>query len=100
MRASSSAAQPLPRPVSNPRMSRPRYTRQAETARAKANSPAMVDMRLPPMMLKARSKMKGSVAAPVRAGPGNGRSASRPRAHPAAGMTTRPATVTHFMARP
>ena len=100
MRASRTAAGARPRPVSRPRTSRPRYTRTVATARVKANSPAMVDMRLPPMMLNDRSNMNGRVATAVRAGPGKGRPARRPVSHPETGMTNRPATVTHLRARP
>ncbi|MBM16537.1 MAG: hypothetical protein CL516_02610 [Actinobacteria bacterium] len=59
-----------------------------------------MDMRLPPMMLKARSKMNGRVAAAMRAGPGNARPARRPMSHAAIGMATSPATVTHLKAMP
>ncbi len=52
------------------------------------------------MMLNERSKTNRRVAADSRAGPGNGRPERRPRAQPATGMATRPATATSLIAMP
>jgi hypothetical protein len=61
-------------------MTTPRYTTASERLMENANSPASVDATLPPQMLKFRLNRNASDPAASRAGPGNGRSARRPRA--------------------
>ena len=74
--------------------------RQNVIASVKANSPAIVDIKLPPMMLNERSKMKARVEAPNKAGAGSGKLANRPIFQPAKGIRTKPAAVTNLNAKP
>ena len=81
-------------------MAKPRYRTANDRLIEKANSPAIVDVMLPPMMLPyplnvgSRLKMKNTAAMASSGGIGNGRSASLPNAQAAAGSVTRPRIVT------
>ena len=74
--------------------------RQNVIASVNANSPAIVDIKLPPIMLKERSKMNARVEAPNKAGVGSGKPANRPILQPAKGIRTKPAAVTNLNAKP
>ena len=76
------------------------YMRQLVIASVKANSPAIVDIKLPPMMLKDRSKMNAKVETPNNAGAGSGKLANRPIFQPAKGMSTNPTATTNLNAKP
>ena len=76
------------------------YIRQNTIASVKANSPAIVDIKLPPIMLKERSKIKARVEAPSKAGAGSGKPANRPIFQPAKGISIKPAAVTNLNAKP
>ncbi len=76
------------------------YRRQKTIASVKANSPAIVDIKLPPIMLNDRSNINASVDAPNKAGPGSGKPAKWPIFHPARGIKTSPTAVTNLNERP
>ena len=76
------------------------YTRQNAIASVKANSPAIVDIKLPPIILKERSKINARVEAPNKAGVGSGKPANRPIFQPAKGMRIRPTAATNLNAKP
>ncbi len=104
--ASSTAASHRYRPVRNPASITPRNSTPNVRLSEKLNSPASVDVRLPPMMLPvppwagSRLNRNGTIAMANSGGAGNGRSASRANAYAATGSVSTPRTVTILNATP
>ncbi len=78
VRLSEMAASQNPLPVRIPRAKSPMVSSARASESEKAYSPAIVEKRLPPSIVKVASKRKGSVASARAAGIGRGARNSRP----------------------